>query len=77
MRRLLALCRRARGRHRKPQTTNPVSPSVRLDAGAQGARIVRLTGRALPSRYAIEAEGIDMVRPYFRAFEERQRERAA
>jgi hypothetical protein len=77
MRRLLALFRRGRGRHRKPQTTSLTPPSVRLDASARGARVVRLAGRALPSRYAIEAEGVDMVRPYFRAFEERQRERAA
>ncbi|MEW1868746.1 hypothetical protein AB0420_11420 [Streptomyces caelestis] len=76
LRTLLALITRGTGRHRKPQKPTSTPLAARLDAGARGARVVRRTGRGLPSRYVIEAETVDLVRPYFRAFEEQTRRQA-
>lgn len=74
LRTLLGLITRGRGRHRKAQAPRTATLPTRLDPAPRGARIVRHRGARPSSRYALDAEQVALVRPYFLAFEEQARQ---
>lgn len=73
LRTLLALLHPGTGRRRKSQEPRTAPLSYRLDPATRGARIARQRVAEPPSRYALEAEEVALVRPYVLAHEARVR----